>query len=89
MVAVGQQGTQIVDVSRPAKPEVVATLTEPIGAIVVALEEFPLDRTVDADGAPVMDVSHEGARWFDRAETDRVLGVPTLWRVPATEGGAR
>jgi hypothetical protein len=37
------------------------------------LEVFPLDRLVGFDGAPLKDVSHEGARLFTRDEIARIL----------------
>lgn len=43
---------------------------------VIALEEFPLDRMVDEQGAPLKDVSHEGSRWLRREEFTRILDVP-------------
>jgi hypothetical protein len=89
VVTVGQNGTQIVDVSKPDRPALVASLNEPRAAWSVALEEFPLDRTVDADGRPIMDVSHEGARWFDRAEFDRALAVPDIWAIKLSRGGGK
>jgi hypothetical protein len=87
VVAVGQAGMQIVDVSKPDRPSVVASVNQPLAAYGLELEEFPLDRTVDADGRPIMDVSHEGARWLDRAEFERALSVPALWSV--TSGGGK
>ena len=49
------------------------------------MEEFPLDRTVDSAGEPIMDVSHEDARWLDQREFLRVMGVPILGLMrPAT-----
>jgi hypothetical protein len=89
VVATGQAGTQIVDVSKPDDPKVVASINQPLGGYVLDLEEFPLDKTVDADGKPIMDVSHEGARWLDRAEFERVLGVPTFWSSGFAPGGTK
>jgi hypothetical protein len=90
VVATGALGTQIVDVTKPDKPAVTAALNMPAGGYALDVEEFPLDRTVDADGRPIMDVSHEGARWLDQQELLRVLGVPAFWSVPqASEGRKR
>src|SRR5207253_7329737 len=89
VLAVGREGTQIVDVTKPDQPKVVASLREPVSGYRVELEEFPLDRTVDADGRPIMDVSHEGARWLDHDELERVLRVPSLWSIPKSSEGAR
>ena len=54
------------------------------GAFDVDIEEFPLDRTVDASGNPIMDVSHEDARWLRQDEFLRVLGVPLRLFAPIT-----
>lgn len=84
VVTAGALGTQIVDVSKPDQPAIAATLNFPLAAFAVELEEFPLDRTMDADGKPVMDVSHEGARWLDQQEFSRVIGVPSFWSSPSS-----
>jgi hypothetical protein len=75
-------GVQLVDVTRPSKPAVVASVAGvPLGRD-ADVEEFPLDRAVDADGRPILDVSHEGARWLDQGEYLRVLGAPLLPDAP-------
>jgi hypothetical protein len=87
VVATGGLGTQIVDVTKPDKPSIAAAVNMPIGGYAVDVEEFPLDRTVDADGKPIMDVSHEGARWLDQQEFEHVLAVPAFWAAPKAAGG--
>lgn len=84
------QGIQLVDLTRPATPTVAASVALPLGRA-LDLEEFPLDRAVDADGKPILDVSHEGARWLDQAEYLRVLGAPLLFDAgaPAPPGGVK
>lgn len=78
VLTVDPQGLQIVDVTRPASPSVAASVAGvPLGRS-IDLEEFPLDRAVDPEGSPVLDVSHEGARWLDQSEALRVLGAPLL-----------
>ena len=90
VVALGASGTQIVDVSKPDRPAIVASINQPVAGYALDLEEFPLDRTVDADGKPIMDVSHEGARWLDQQEFLRVIGVPAFWAAPRPiEGGGK
>ena len=89
VVTAGALGTQIVDVSKPDQPTLVASVNTPIGGYALELEEFHLDRTVDGDGKPIMDVSHEGARWLDQLELGRVLGVPSFWSMPTTPGGSK
>jgi len=42
---------------------------------VVAVEEFPLDRMIDAGGRRLKDVSHPTSRWLYRAEIERLLDV--------------
>ena len=74
----GLGGLQIVDVSRPAQPRLLATVAGTALTEDLDLEEFPLDRTMDSAGSPIMDVSHAGARWLDQGELLRVLGVPVL-----------
>jgi hypothetical protein len=90
-VSVDPAGVQLVDLTRPSRPEVVASVANvPLGRD-ADVEEFPLDRAVDADGRPILDVSHEGARWLDRSEYHRVLGAP-IFTAPGTEalpGSAR
>ena len=89
VVTAGATGTQIVDVTKPDQPAVVASVNVPILGYALELEEFPLDRTMDADGKPIMDVSHEGARWLDQQEFERVLAVPSFWSMPTTPGGTK
>ena len=79
VVATTVNGVRIVDVTDPTKLELVAQVPAARGALDLRLEEFPLDRTVDADGLPLMDVSHEGARWLNQKELRRVIGVPRVW----------
>jgi len=74
----GDGGLRLVDASRPSKPVLVATVPGTGLARDVAMEEFPLDRTVDSTGSPIMDVSHADARWLSQAELLRVLSMPVL-----------
>lgn len=83
VVAAHRGGVQMVDVSRPSRPAVAASVPGAPLSISVDLEEFPLDRAVDADGRPILDVSHEGARWLDQREFLRVLAAPLLQDTPA------
>lgn len=78
-VAVGPAAIGVYDIGAPDQITRVAGLTSAPGAYDVEMEAFPLDRTVDADGEPIMDVSHEDARWLNDAEFRRVLGVPRFW----------
>ena len=78
VLTVDPAGMQIVDVSRPSQPPVTASVAGVPLLRDLDLEEFPLDRAWDADGKPILDVSHEGARWLDRGEVLRVLGAPLL-----------
>ena len=71
-------GLSVVDAQRPDRPQVVASIAALAGGRDVAMEEFDLDRTVDRTGAPIMDVSHEGARWLDAAEYRRVIETPVM-----------
>ena len=78
VLAANAQGLQIVDISRPSKPGAAAAVAGVPAGRCLDLEEFPLDRAVDADGKPILDVSHEGARWLSQGEYLRVLGAPLL-----------
>ncbi len=80
-------GLQLVDVTRPSAPVVAASVAGVTLATEVDVEEFPLDRAVDADGKPILDVSHEGARWMSQEEFQRILGAPLM--APGHPGGPR
>ncbi len=88
VVTAGAGGVRLVNVSRPAEPTIAATVAGTGLAFDVAVEEFPLDRTVDAAGEPIMDISHEGARWLSQDELLRVLGMPLLTLDTAPSGEA-
>jgi len=87
LVAATPEGGAIVDVSRSAQAALggrLYSMTKPaygqgepqrIPWFDAAVEAFPLDRLVDETGAPEKDVSHEGARFLDRAELEKVLGA--------------
>jgi hypothetical protein len=47
-----------------------------VGLAGACVEEFPLDRLVDARGKPLKDISHEGARYLSPEEIRRVLSAP-------------
>lgn len=78
-VVAGAEQLVIHDLGAPDQVSRVAALTNAPGTYDVEMEFFPLDRTVDADGRPIMDVSHEDARWLDEQEFRRVMGVPRFW----------
>ncbi len=75
-ITAGEGGATLTDLGRPDEVRNLASVPTLRGSFDIGMEEFPLDRTVDASGAPIMDVSHEGARWLSQAEFLRVLGVP-------------
>jgi hypothetical protein len=75
LAIVGPAGTHFVEVTRPGEPVLRGTVPG-VGLAGVAVEEFPLDRMVDARGRPLKDVSHEGARHFTRDEAIRILRAP-------------
>ena len=68
----------ITDFEQTARPTLLATVPGTGLGWDVGMEEFPLDRTVDSTGAPIMDISHEDARWLSQAELLRVLSMPVL-----------
>jgi hypothetical protein len=80
-------GLQMVDLTRPTAPVVAASVAGIQLAFEADVEEFPLDRAVDADGKPILDVSHEGARWMSQDEFQRILGAPLM--APGEPGGPR
>jgi hypothetical protein len=84
VLAAGPQGVRMIDVSRPSKPAEAGQVAGILGTFDTDFEEFPLDRAVDADGKPILDVSHEGARWMSQDEFLRILGAPLL--VPGSGG---
>jgi hypothetical protein len=77
-VVAGEAGLRLIDASRPTNPTLVVTVPGTGLGWDVGMEEFPLDRTVDSTGSPIMDISHEGARWLSQAELLRVLSMPLL-----------
>lgn len=78
-------GIEIFDISRPVSPTRLGSVNQALGAADVDVEEFGLDRTVDGRGAPIMAVSHEGARWLDQREFLRVIGTPVFGPSPGDE----
>jgi Ca2+-binding EF-hand superfamily protein len=72
----GDQGVFCSDASVSLEPSQLGTLAGIRDAYVVALEEFPLDQMVAADGRPLKDISHPKSRWFGRGEIGRLLDVP-------------
>ena len=69
VLTTGPAGLTITDLARPDQLRNVGTIQGFAGSADIAMESFPLDRSVDSTGAPIMDVSHESARWLDK---DRV-----------------
>ena len=80
-------GLQILDVTRPSAPTLAGNIAGVVLTTDVDVEEFPLDRAVDADGKPILDVSHEGARWASQDEFLRILSSPLIF--PGDTGGDR
>jgi len=73
--AVGAQGVQVADLSTSRQPVQIGNLRGLVDAYAMAVEEFPLDRTVDEQGRALKDVSHEDSRWMKREEISAVLGI--------------
>jgi hypothetical protein len=71
----GAAGLHLAEITRPGEPALRGTVAA-VGLTGAAIEEFPLDRLVDARGKPLKDVSHEGARYLDAEEIRRVLTAP-------------
>ena len=66
----------VTDVTISERPNQIGAFPALVNAYVVAVEEFSLDRTIDEQGRPLKDVSHEGSRWLNRNEVSRILDVP-------------
>ena len=75
MFAAGELGVAAIDVSVSAEPDSLGSLPGLPGAYALAIEEFALDEMRDPSGRPLKDVSHEGSRWLNLAEIERVLTV--------------
>ena len=72
--ALGSTGTALLDWSTIDAPVLVDLLAIPVTSG-VAIESVRLDRLCDEDGVQIKDVSHDGARTFDRAEIEAILGT--------------
>ena len=71
----GNDGIYLTDVSVSETPTELGVIQALRGTYMAALEEFPLDQMVDADGARLKDISRRPSRWLYRAEIERVLDV--------------
>jgi hypothetical protein len=71
----GERGVYLAEVTTSREPRQVGALPAILRAYAVAVEEFPLDRMVTESGQRLKDVSHEGSRWLERPEIERILGV--------------
>jgi hypothetical protein len=72
----GEGGLQFQDVTRLTEGSNAALLPGVQGARDVAVEAFAFDRMQDETGRQLKDISHDGARFFTRAEIHRLLTVP-------------
>ncbi len=68
-------GLYVSDLSDSAAPNPLGVLSGLRNAYAIAVEEFPLDQMLDADGKPLKDVSHPKSRWMLRAEIEAILDV--------------
>jgi len=76
-VVTSRNAAQVIDISHSEQPELLGPLFgEGRPVFGLAFEEFDLDRMADEDGRQLKDISHEGARYFDRGELLRILSVP-------------
>lgn len=71
----GNEGVFATDLSLSEEPSQLGTLQAIRNAYVVAIEEFPLDQMLDADGDRLKDISRRPSRWLYRAEIERILDV--------------
>jgi len=68
-------GVAAVDVSLSKEPVTQGVLRAIRDSWVIAVEEFPLDRMIAPNGAPLKDVSHAKSRWLRTPEVQRILAV--------------
>jgi hypothetical protein len=72
LVANGELGTQLVDVTDPRNPVFVKTV-DPIAASRVFVEVQQMDRFIDEQGNPLKENSHPGVGTMSRADIVRIL----------------
>jgi len=82
----GDDGVFLADVSMSEGPAELGVIQALRGTYMVALEEFPLDQMIDADGDRLKDVSRRPSRWLYRAEIEQVLDVDGLTLGTLEEG---
>jgi hypothetical protein len=83
MFAPGEDGVLATDVTVSAEPNQIGALPAIQNAYVMAVESFPLDRMLDAQGRRLKDVSHEDSRWLYLSEIYRILTLPASKLGPA------
>ncbi|MEE8469153.1 MAG: hypothetical protein V3T22_11900, partial [Planctomycetota bacterium] len=71
----GNEGVFATDLSLSEEPTQLGALQAIQSAYVVAIEEFPLDQMLDANGERLKDISRRPSRWLYRAEIERILDV--------------
>ncbi|MEE8469457.1 MAG: hypothetical protein V3T22_13445, partial [Planctomycetota bacterium] len=71
----GNEGVFATDLSLSEEPTQLGTLQAIQSAYVVAIEEFPLDQMLNANGDRLKDISRRPSRWLYRAEIERILDV--------------
>lgn len=76
VVAPGDLGAALVDVTVSARPTTLGGLIGTNQSRVVAVESFPLDKMLDERDRRLKDVSHEVSRWLRKPEIARLLDVP-------------
>lgn len=76
LFAPGERGVYLADVTTSREPTQAGIVPGITSAYAVAVEQFPLDRTITETGRRLKDVSHAGSRWLERAEVERILAVP-------------
>jgi len=76
MFSPGEDGILATDVTLSAEPNQIGALPGIQNAYVLAVESFPLDRMLDAQGRRLKDVSHADSRWLYLSEIYRILTLP-------------
>ena len=71
----GNEGIYLTDLGLSEKPSDLGVMQALRSTYMIALEEFPLDQMISADGTPLKDVSRRPSRWLYRAEVESILDV--------------
>ena len=82
----GNDGIFITDLSGSETPTELGVIQALRSTYMVAVEEFPLDKMIDANGDRLKDVSRRPSRWMYRAEVEQILDVDGITLGTIEEG---